>query len=222
VTDPAFAYDLAADDSGYRLRIEMSFSGSVGLARAIHGFRDPALLAEFNPAVDPVSNTPKDGKSYRSTMSFRTFGLRTKMVSECAEEGGVLEGFWKRRCRLDTSREEGGRYMDWKSDEVSCVAARAGSPLRCTLEIAGRIKDVLFMKSPVLTVKAKHRALLNWGMFWAYAENGSVSTALSNPIFERSPLRAELDSLLERGLRSARERRFSFRARASFPARDIR
>ena len=206
--EPSFSYDLSITPEKYGLRIRMSFAPDVSLARVVANLRNGALLQEFNPDADPIRTVNASGDRYDQIMSWKAFGIRTAQLSHCRES--EAPGAWSRRCEVDTGALDAGKYTAWKRDEVRCGRA-AGGGIGCDFEIEGRLKNFLFMKSSVLTLKAKRQALINWGRFWYLTESGSASTRLSNPLFDRSALKSDLESLLSSNLAAAKSRPGEFR-----------
>jgi hypothetical protein len=185
----------------YALDIRMSFSPDVSLGQVVAGLRNGALLHEFNPDADPIRTVGANGDRYDTIMAWKAFGIRTAQLSHCRETEG--DGTWSRRCDVDTGTLDAGKYTAWKWDEVTCRSG-AGKPLACAFRIEGKIKNFLFMKSSVLTLKAKRQALINWGRFWYLMESAGASTRLSNPIFERSELKRDVEALLSANLDEAK------------------
>jgi hypothetical protein len=206
---PSFGYDLSIEPEKYRLAIHMTFSPDVTLAQAVAALRNRALLHEFNPNADPIRILPISETSYGTIMSWRAFGIRTGQLAKCEEK--QEDGSWSRRCDVRPEALDAGRYTTWKWDEVTCRKEKATLQLECAFDIQGRLKDFLFMKASVLTLKAKRQALINWGRFWYLLEAGGVSTRLSNPLFDRSPLKAEIEGLLAEGLPAAKADPAGFR-----------
>lgn len=206
------------------MKIEMLFSPDVSFNGAVANLTNPALFHEFYSNMEPtqVKNFIRtgDSASYESILALnifgnffgkvfgkpfgRTFGIRTRMLSVCKEKISDLPQKWQRQCNLKPSEYDGGTFMDWKSDEILCSSEKASGQVRCHLEVKGKLKDLLFLKSPVLTVKAKAQALTNWGRFWYYLNTGSISTKYSNLLFDQSKLNDDIHKFLEDGLKKAK------------------
>jgi hypothetical protein len=202
------------------MAIDLSFSDDVSLARVVADFRDQGLLAELYHGADPVEiahrqSTPSGSLTYDSTLTVHNFGLATRMLSHCVETNPKLSGReWSRRCVLDLSRFDSAKFMESKIDEVKCEETQT---VRCRLRVSGKLKDLFFLvKAPKLTVKAKVQALVNWGRFWFYAEQGSASAKLSNPVFDQSDLAKQIAKFEVEGLEAARKAPFKLEARGEY------
>jgi hypothetical protein len=200
----------------------MTFARDVDLPQVIAAMRNGALLHEFNPDADSIRELPLRDGSYGALMTWKAFGLRTGQLSRCVESAAG-EMVWERRCEVLPDALGAGRYTAFKWDEARCTEAE-GVGTECDLEIQGRIRDFLFMKSPVLTVRAKRQALINWGRFWYLLENGATSTRFSNPIFDRSNLKADIEAWSKDGLARAKAEgpAFALTRRASFSEEEAR
>lgn len=200
----------------------MRFSPDVTLARLVSNMNNNSLLHEFNPKADPIEIRSRSENTYEAIMSFRTLMFTTRVLSHCREEdpGQV----WHRRCDLDPSELDGGKYQDRKYDEIFCNQRSPGELASCTLEMGGNFKDQFFMKSSVISVWAKYQALINWGRFFYLLETGGISTRYSNALFDRSSLKEELDRMRESGLAQAKTSTvpFHFSRKASFSGPAIR
>jgi hypothetical protein len=217
-TGPAFSYDVGVTDSGYQLRLEMSFSSDVTLEQVTHAFKSGFILSQVNPQVLSVENKPTGPGRYRQVMPIKTFGFRSELQADC-EEISELERSWTRTCRLDTGIG-GGRYMVWKTDTLRC--SKDQGRVHCLAEIQGLAKPmqvlgIELISAKAFMVRAKYRAILNFAMTWFFLENGSLSISDSNRRFVEGPMQSALEKFQEEGVAAVKKSDFQFKDRFTLP-----
>ena len=178
------------------MHVDMSFSPDVSLGQIVSLLKNPSVLPELSPNVDSVKIPAGSPTAYDSTLTVKVWGLKSSYLSHCQER--VTEGGqgWERFCQMDTVQLDAAKTMKYKTDSIRCLASREAAPLSCILDVHGAMKDFLFMSGTTLAVRAKHQAIQNWGRFWYLAESGGLSTKISNPLYDRSEMKADVDQLL--------------------------
>lgn len=203
-TLPAFAdtagYAIRIDDNGYKLTIEMSFPATVSLGRIRQTLKNPVVLSQLSPHVKSVTNAPLDSVRYESLMVTKSFGISSELVSKCEEESSKTT--WSRACQLQTNRGDGGRYMEWKKDVVSCQQREDRTKV-CAFLIQGKAKPLTLLGLQLLdakrfSVKAKFEALNNFFKLYFYISDGSLSARRALKLFEQSPISQQLEDFSEK------------------------
>lgn len=192
-----FKYHLEMKPEGYRLGMDMDFGPAVTLAQVIFNLNDPSLFPRLNSTMLPSEILNRHDDTYEMVTSFKVAGWKAHMLFNCNEQ--LETDSYHRRCTLDVPRLNAALFMDSKSDEVACSQTKGEDTVHCHFDVTGKIKSVLFLKSQMLTVKAKYQALLNWGKFWYFTQQGSCSTRYSNELFDRSDLKKDIDDFLIKG-----------------------
>ena len=198
-----FSYVLQIAPTGYDLRISLQLYSGTSLSEVVADLRNPDLLHELNPKIDPLRISDELDGNYDSTLTFHVLGFAKRMLSHCHETSARES--WGRVCDLDTRAFGSGSYMDWKKEEVSCGQKGATAPVHCDVRLRGRIKSVYWLRAGTLTVKAKYQALLNWARLWYFMRTQSLSPALALRHYDPSRLRASLDALLKDGVSAAKQ-----------------
>ncbi len=201
----SFSYDVDVTSDGYRLNAEMSFSPAVGLGQIVHGIRNPRLLSELNPTMEPGKLIEKGQGHSDSILAFKVLGIHFEMLSQCEEKYSPDGLQWERRCILDPNALDASKFMISKSEEIHCARSNSklAAPTACQIKVVGSLKKIPLVNPGKLNVKAKVQSLLNWGKFWNFIETGGISPSSANRIFERSKFKADIDQLLLDGLKQA-------------------
>jgi hypothetical protein len=189
-----FKYHLEMKPEGYRLGMDMDFGPAVTLAQVIFNLNDPGLFPRLNSTMLPSKISNRHDDTYEMITSFKVAGWKAQMLFNCNEQ--AESDSYHRRCSLDVPRLNASLFMDAKSDEVTCSQIKGQERVHCHFDVAGKIKSVLFLKSETLTLKAKYQALLNWGKFWYFTQQGSSSARFSNELFDRSDFKKDIDDFL--------------------------
>lgn len=189
-----FKYHLEMNPGGYQLGMDMEFGPAVTLAQVIFNLNDPNLFPRLNATMLPSEISNRHDDTYELIASFKVAGWKAHMLFNCDEQ--IDSDSYHRRCSLDVPRFNASLFMDSKSDEVTCTQLKGEDRVRCHFDVNGKIKSVLFLKSETLTLKAKYQALLNWGKFWYFTQQGSCSVRYSNELFDHSDFKKDIDDFL--------------------------
>ncbi len=213
---PSFLFDIVADDSGYVMKIAMTFSPGIPLRQVVANFRDPDLVHELH-SHSTLEKTHIDSSRFEKLLTVKTFGFKTRLLSHCVESDSQDPTQWSSRCELDLQKFDAENLMRSKIERVLCTQATSLAPVRCTLDIRGGIKDYYIISSAKLTVKAKAQALINWGRFWYFTEAGSISPRTSSDLFDQSDLARQIEVFLNDGLTAAKIKPFRLSAGNPIP-----
>ncbi|HEX4923982.1 MAG TPA: hypothetical protein VFV50_07845 [Bdellovibrionales bacterium] len=203
----AFDYDLSINKTGYVLLLDFDFSAGVTLNEVKQNLKSGTLLKELGAKVDSVTTKTRD-IGYEATTHVRNFFvLKTELLSLCREQD--LGETWTRNCDLDVTEKDGGKYMEWKRDTITC--ARANGLVACKARIEGKAKPLTMLGMEILsseefTLKAKQEAIANFAKVWLHTELLSVSPKISLKHFENGPWPAALEKITGQNAVASRQR----------------
>lgn len=189
------SYDISIDKSGYNLTMDMSFNKGQRLQAIKWALKNGELLSKLSPNIVSVTTMPiDDTNKYHSLMLVKSFGIYSKLLSQCEEK--TNETAWSRTCSLQTREQDGGKYMQWKGDEVEC--SEGALEVDCHFVIRGQAKPVRILgiqivSAELFSVKAKLQAVANFFKLFVYMNDFNLSPKLTLEKFDHSPLKAELD-----------------------------
>ncbi len=210
-------YDVKVDSRGYLLKIDMVFSRGIELKRVRGALKNGELLSKMSPNVVSVTNSELPDGKYKSLMLVRSFGIYSRLLSQCVDRNDTDS--WSRSCSLQTRELDGGKYMMWKGDEVTCN--EKDRIVTCHFEIKGqarplKILGLQIVSAELFSVKAKVQALANFFKLYTFIEGQSLSVKVAMADFTKSALKTELDLLEKEGTATVKgkgvfERSFSFK-----------
>lgn len=190
----ATGYDIAINESGYDLKMEMNFSGHQSLESIRQAIIKSDVISKLSPNVKSVTNTGNENH-YNSLMVVKSFGIKSELLSKCDET--FLENSWSRSCSLQTDQLDSGKFMQWKTDQVVCSKIDEVKTV-CKFEIKGKTKPVKILgiqlvSERIFAVKAKYQAMNNFFKIFYYISDHNISTKLALEKFEHSQIKMELD-----------------------------
>ncbi|MFA6238173.1 MAG: hypothetical protein WC635_12645 [Bacteriovorax sp.] len=190
----ATGYDIRIDDKGYDLRIEFEFKGFQTLHAVRNALIKPEVIKNLSPKIKSLtmSGSPTD---YQSLMVVKSLGVKTQLLSKCKETIGEKE--WTRSCKLQTDLLDGGKYMEWKTDQVKCI--KSDQSVACSLVILGKTRPIKILGVQILNdrsfaVKAKVEALKNFFKLYYFILDYNISTRLASADFDKSPVKSEIEN----------------------------
>lgn len=186
-------YDIAIDDNGYLLKIEMDFNQGQTLLSVREALKNGTVLGLLSPKVVSVTNTAIEGDKYYSLMITKSFGISSKLLSMCEDKMTVNE--WKRSCSLQTNKLDGGKYMEWKGDDVSCIQ-KDPKEVHCSFLIKGKalplkVLGIQILSSKLFSVKTKYEAMNNFFKLYYFIKNYNLSPKLALYSFDHSKIKDE-------------------------------
>lgn len=189
------SYDLGINKQGYILKMDMFFKKDIQLQSVVAALKNGDLLSLLSPNVVSVLNTPIGEGKYHSLMHVKSFGIHSNLLSMCEDKFTDIS--WTRSCSLQTREMDGGRYMEWKGDEVTCTKQASDAEVVCHFEIKGlprplKILGFQIISPEVFSVKAKLQAMSNFFKLYYYVKNYNLSAKLALKVFEDSSLKKEL------------------------------
>ncbi|MGZ3806642.1 MAG: hypothetical protein ACXVCE_01050, partial [Bacteriovorax sp.] len=198
------SYDMKISEAGYIMNISMDFKNNRSLLSVRDALKNPDVLPRLSPNVTSITNSPMRDGHYQSLMGVKSFGISSVLSSSCNES--LSENEWKRSCGLETDKFDGGKYMEWKKDEVICIKDD-GEKISCHFKIEGKARPVNFLgiqlvNDRVFSVKAKYQALNNFFKLYYFIEDHNISTRQALLKFDRSRIKTELDQMVEEGSRA--------------------
>jgi hypothetical protein len=198
ITMASTGYHIKINDSGYDLKIEMSFSSYQSLMEIRKAFTRSAVISSLSPNVLSVTNTGSPA-NYESLMVVKSFGIKSNLLSKCSES--FTDTSWERSCTLQTDKLDGGKYMVEKRDHAVCTKLDLQNA-SCVFSIKGKTKPVKVLgielvNARVFAVKAKFQALNNFFKQYYYILDHNISTAMAREKFEHSRIKIELDNFEE-------------------------
>jgi hypothetical protein len=197
------SYDLVINKSGYVLKMDMVFKKEIPIQKVVSALKNGELLSVLSPNVVSVLNTPLPEGKYHSLMHVKSFGIHSNLLSMCEDKFNdtAKAQSWMRSCSLQTREMDGGKYMEWKGDEVNCSVTNTAGVI-CHFEIKGLPKPLKvfgfqIISPEIFSVKAKVQAMSNFFKLYFYIQDYSLSTKLALEKFEVSSLKKELDRFEE-------------------------
>jgi hypothetical protein len=191
----SFDSRVSLDQGAYVMNVEMTFAAGIPMREIVAALKNPWLPTEINPAmkVERKNVEIQNGSNeihFDSVLTLSSFFLKSHFVSQCHESfDGAL---FKRQCTLDTTLAQGGRFMEYKNEDLKCQ--NEGAQSRCRLRVIGKLKNIFFLKKEWLAVKAKAEAVKNWGTFWCYVNEGSISVKQSRQCYDQSSLPSQVQA----------------------------
>lgn len=188
-------YNITIDEKGYLLNIEMIFDQGVNLLNVREALKNGKVLSLLSPNVVSVTNTKINEDEYKSLMVVKSFGISSNLLSMCDEK--LNENKWSRSCVLQTNDYDGGKYMEWKSDEVECLKKNP-NVIDCHFTIKGKAKPVKIfglqiLSAKLFSVKAKLQAMNNFFKLYYYIKNYNLSPKMALSLFSKSKFKDELN-----------------------------
>lgn len=201
VSMAAISYSIKINDEGYDLNINFSLKPHHTLQSVRYALTNEKVITSLSSKIQLVTKTPPDAQIYDTLMEVKSFGITSRLLSKCQEHFNQSDknALWSRSCILDTKKEDGGKYMENKTDSVECSKVNNTSPLKCHFSIKGKAKTFSFLGIALLdhknfSVKAKKEALQNFFKLYLFIQSNTLSFKLINDEFENSPLKIELDN----------------------------
>jgi len=198
-------YDVTINSNGYILNMDMTFQKGVELSRVRGALKNGELLSRMSPNVVSVTNTDIPDGKYKSLMVVRSFGIYSRLLSQCLDRNE--EKTWSRSCSLQTRELDGGKYMIWKGDEVTCL--EKDQVVSCHFVIKGqarpvRILGVQIVSAELFSLKAKVQALANFFKLYTFIEEQSLSVKSTLAHFNNSVLKTELEQMEKDGTKAVK------------------
>ncbi len=187
-------YDIVINDSGYNLKITMDFKEGQTLQDVRSALKNGVILSQLSPNVVSVTNTPVEDNKYKSLMVVKSFFIKSNLLSMC--EDSEKENTWKRSCSLQTHQMDGGKYMEWKADDVECTKILNG--VHCDFLIKGlarplKIFGVQIVNARVFSAKAKSQALNNFFKQYYFIKNHNLTAKIALAQFDQSKVKTEIE-----------------------------
>lgn len=203
----AFDYDLSINKSGYVLLLDFDFSAGVTLNEVKQNLKSGTLLKELGAKIEKITTRTRD-IGYEATTHVRNFFVfKTSLLAHCREQ--ELGETWSRNCDLDVNEDDGGKYMEWKRDTITCT--RLNGLVTCKARIEGKAKSfkllgMELLSSEEFTLKAKQEAILNFAKIWLHTELLSASPKISLKHFEAGPWPAALEKITGQNAVASRQK----------------
>lgn len=182
-----FKYQISIDDNGYDLAIRMEFKNKTSLQKIRNAFTIPEVLTELSPNIDKIDKKVISESRYESIMKVSSFGISTVLPSMCEETWN--ESTWEKKCTLETDKADGGKYMEWKTDQVICKESE--NIIVCNFKIKGKTKPLIVLGVELLdhrqfSVKAKQQAMHNFAKQFIYINDYSLSLKRTLQLYEQT------------------------------------
>lgn len=191
-------YKIVINEQGYALNISMSFQNKGSLPKIRSAFTNPLILTSLAPNVVSIDLFPISETGYESVMKVSSFGISSYLPSKCTETW--TDDAWKRFCVLETDKMDGGKYMEWKNDQVICQENE--NTVNCNFTIMGKAKPLSLIGIEILehkqfTVKAKAQAMHNFFKQYMFLKDYGLSLKRTLTNYESSLLKQDVDAVEE-------------------------
>lgn len=196
-----FSFQLEINPEKYVLSIKMKFPEKILLSDVRKGFRNGALLIKLNDSIKKMSFDPVIGSPYLQTQKIQFLGISSVLVSQCEEDFEAHK--WIKTCTLRTDSADGGKYMNWKNDQISC--RQKDSIVFCEALIQGQSKPLSVLGIQLanhqkFSLRAKVPALKYFSQVWIAISDSTYNVNQIKLKFKQSGINQKIDQMLEMGL----------------------
>lgn len=216
-----FEFDLTVNPEKYDLNIRLTYGSQVTLNDVIRRFKNTTFLANLSDSIESVIRDPTTKLQYDLVMNVRSMGIGSKLVSKCNED--IQDNSWSRTCELQTDVADGGKYMNWKKDQIVC--ANNENTLGCVAHIQGQSRPLKIfgwqlMNHQNFSLRAKVPALQNFAEIWQATNSFTWNVEEIKNHQQVLHLKKQFDQMLDSGLASLKtSETFQFSGESQEPKR---